>query len=261
MKLMHLFVGLFCLVGASWAFADMTETPAPAQAYHQAGTPNADVPTQAPAAPVKAAAPEKPATPAATSSPDAQSATVLQAELTQLNQNNLLYQQKTDQQIEDLNNKNQALTEQVRQLTQALGLLNQEVAQLKTPAASAPSATNSVEVVTPTEKPQTALPNVSHTYKIMGGIAVLVILLLVWIFWPRKKKLPSSIQQKETDTEAEYDYMGSNESIPAKLNLARAYIAMEDYAAARQALEEVAKHGNPEQKQQAEDLRKEIPEK
>lgn len=61
------------------------------------------------------------------------------------------------------------------------------------------------------------------------------------------------------DTESEYDFMNSVEAIPAKLDLARAYIAMEDYKAAREALEQVISGGDKEQQQEARELLETIP--
>lgn len=85
-----------------------------------------------------------------------------------------------------------------------------------------------------------------------------ILLLLVY----RKKKsvnLPQEIKFEkpskiDNDTQAEYDFMGSSEAIPAKLDLARAYIAMEDYTAARETLAEILGEGNEENRREAERL-------
>ncbi|MBT8506726.1 hypothetical protein B1F79_04535 [Coxiella-like endosymbiont of Rhipicephalus sanguineus] len=61
------------------------------------------------------------------------------------------------------------------------------------------------------------------------------------------------------DTGEEYDYMGSLESIPAKINLARTYIAMEDQGTARRVLKQVLQSGNKEQRKEAEELLKDLP--
>jgi FimV-like protein len=196
-----------------------------------------------------------------------QQSAVLQAELTQLNQNNLLYQQKTDARLEDIAEKNQAMQTQLQQLTQALTLLNQEVMALKQMNAAMQQATQSNSVVAHVQWLD-ALKNKLGTLGMI--VLVLVVLgLLTWMAWPRrrpKKQSPQPVAEKTTlvpddldDTKVEYDYMGSNESIPAKLNLARAYVAMEDYSAARKVLNEVAQAGSREQQQQAEELRKVLP--
>jgi len=96
----------------------------------------------------------------------------------------------------------------------------------------------------------------------------MILLLLVWAVWPRRKEkkkqetvatAPGVGDVFEDDTQNEYDYMGSRESIPAKLDLARTYIAMEDYAAARIALEEVSKGGDEAQKKEAADMLAQCP--
>ena len=48
--------------------------------------------------------------------------------------------------------------------------------------------------------------------------------------------------------------MGSSEGIPAKLDLARAYIAMEDFASARETLIEILNEGNEEHRLEAKSL-------
>ncbi|WP_369421055.1 FimV/HubP family polar landmark protein [Coxiella-like endosymbiont] len=60
------------------------------------------------------------------------------------------------------------------------------------------------------------------------------------------------------DTGEEYDYMSSLESIPAKINLARMYNAMEDQETARRVLKEVLQSGNKEQKKESRELLKEL---
>lgn len=237
--------------------ADVNEAPTPMQSFQQAvsADTNADQPQLAVVhTQVKSATNSTPPV------VDQQSVTVLQAELTQLNQNTLLYQQKIDAQLEDLANKNQWMQQQLQQLTQALRLLNQELAQLKqmneiSHQTVKRDATVS-SILTYTQQWLSGLQNkLGFTGLIIAGI--IVILLLVALLLPRRKKVQRT---KELDsTPIEYDYMGSQESIPAKLNLARAYIAMEDYAAARTVLDEVKQTGNQEQRQQADELYKLVP--
>ena len=62
----------------------------------------------------------------------------------------------------------------------------------------------------------------------------------------------------ESDDKAEYDFMSTQEGINAKLDLARAYIAMEDKAAALQTLKEILSSGNQEQQNHAQQLMAEL---
>mgnify|MGYP001804779973 CR=1 FL=1 len=68
-------------------------------------------------------------------------------------------------------------------------------------------------------------------------------------------------QSNDSDTKDEYDFMNSDEAIPAKLDLARAYMAMEDYKSARKVLEQVGKNGNAEQQAEAKVMLDKIPNK
>lgn len=242
------------------AMADLSDAPAPVQHFQQAGA-NTSPPAVS-HKPIKQNSQNS-----NTRNQDQQAVTVLQAELSQLNQNNLLYQQKMDSEFDDLSNKNQLMQEQLQQLTQALSLLNQEVVQLKQMnEALHQVADKQASAVSSGLTPW--LIDWKNKLGVSGIIiaAVIIILLLLLVFWPRRKKMTANPINKakntttdEDDTKVEYDYMGSNESIPAKLNLARAYVAMEDYEAARKVLNEVAQSGSDEQQVQAAAMRKLLP--
>lgn len=62
-------------------------------------------------------------------------------------------------------------------------------------------------------------------------------------------KMPTSSVME--DSAVEYNFLGTAEAIPAKLDLARAYVAMEDNMAARKVLDEVLKDGNEIHRQEA----------
>ncbi len=262
--LYRIFIGaaLFGMVNMT-AMADMNEAPAPAQHFQQATTAaNADQSAATATKPNKLnkQSTNDVAATTQTAIVDQQSASVLQAELTQLNQNTVLYQQKTDAEFEDLSNKNQMMQEQLQQLTQALGLMNQEVMHLKQMNEALHQVADKQASAASSFNLKQWLNDWQNKLGTLGIwiAAIIVILLLIWILWPRRKKI-SPIIAAEDDTKVEYDYMGSNESIPAKLNLARAYIAMEDYVAARTVLDEVTQFGNREQQAQADEMRKLIP--
>lgn len=262
------------------ASADFQDAPAPVQSFEQALSVKSTTDSKSSASSTVASASVKTNAQQpmqalnksasripAQSSPDHGSVAVLQALVAQINQNDVLYQQKTDALIQDLTSKNQLMQQQLEQLTQALSLLNQEVNQLKTakdsvinptPAVSAPSTgfKHWVESFGFRFSPQ--------SYALGVTAIALILLLLIWIFWPRSnmaKSMPDFQNSLvgEDDTKSEYDYMGSNESMPAKLNLARTYIAMEDYVAARSVLHEVSEKGDEQQQQEASDLLKAFP--
>ncbi len=98
------------------------------------------------------------------------------------------------------------------------------------------------------------------TYNEIGfwilGSSVLLCLLILIYTTSRRRKL--SVQLKENGTASlkdtietiddEYDYLGSQEGVSAKLDLARAYIDMGNTEQASQVLEDVINHGNEDQR-------------
>lgn len=91
------------------------------------------------------------------------------------------------------------------------------------------------------------------------GFAGLLIWLAVLTFRRRDKAEVFNhnepyIAPEESDIEDEYDYLGSEEGIAAKLDLARAYIDMDDPDQAREALQDVLKSGDASQQAAAREL-------
>lgn len=91
------------------------------------------------------------------------------------------------------------------------------------------------------------------------GLAGLVVLLILLSLIRRSKKSHQAKRMElaaatPNDAQAEYDFMGSSEGIPAKLDLARAYIAMEDFTAARETLNEILQEGNEQNQREAREL-------
>lgn len=104
------------------------------------------------------------------------------------------------------------------------------------------------------------------TVKTAFGIAVLLLILAACFFWPGRMQAqqagntlnPKPLTDDDEDTENEYDFMHSEEGIPAQLDLARAYIDMDDAEAAKEVLEQVMHGGNPQQQHEAKDLLKQV---
>lgn len=88
------------------------------------------------------------------------------------------------------------------------------------------------------------------------GLSVLACLLVLIYTTSRRRRV--SVQIKENPTASlkdtietiddEYDYLGSQEGVSAKLDLARAYIDMGNTEQASQVLEDVINHGNEDQR-------------
>lgn len=90
------------------------------------------------------------------------------------------------------------------------------------------------------------------------GLFIIAALLLTWLFWPSRvatlKKSPLVSMPAVTDDEGEFDYLNSDEAIPAKIDLARAYIDMGEFSNAREILADIRHRGNSEQQQAAQSL-------
>lgn len=108
----------------------------------------------------------------------------------------------------------------------------------------------------------------------VAGLVILVLLILVWFVGsePKNKKneedsinnanakdkLQTDEVPEDSDLQQEYDFMGSDEAIPAKLDLARAYIDMGDHDSAHDVLQDVLNKGDEHQRQQAQELLRQI---
>lgn len=92
------------------------------------------------------------------------------------------------------------------------------------------------------------------------GVALLLIILL-WLPMPKSnnaKRREPVLNGNDLDVKNEYDYMNSDEAIPAKLDLARAYIDMDDHLSAEQVLKDVVAKGDEKQRQHAKRLMDEL---
>lgn len=91
----------------------------------------------------------------------------------------------------------------------------------------------------------------------LGAICLLGLLIFLSRWWRCSRLSKTSVavtDQAAIDQEGEYDFLASKEGVAAQLDLARAYIAMHDITAAKQALRNVLKQGDDAQRQQAEKL-------
>jgi FimV-like protein len=99
---------------------------------------------------------------------------------------------------------------------------------------------------------------------IMGSSVLACLLVLIFTTSRRRqlsirlKKNTATLDEDIEAIEDEYDYLGSQEGIAAKLDLARAYIDMGDTVQASQVLNEVIAHGNDEQRYTARKILSEL---
>lgn len=186
-------------------------------------------------------------------------AKMLESQLTRLSQVNLLFQQAANHNIELLTARNQALEAQIIRLNKALILMNNELTQVAARINQAKDDAKFAAQSPPGESWFQRFDNQlgsNFKYGLYAGI-VLVLIVLTVVLRSRGKKSSSS-HPVEADTGDEYDFMGSKEAIPAKLDLARAYLAMDDFASAKTALEEVMDNGSEEEQRQAQEILDEI---
>lgn len=242
-----------CLFGlAAAALADDQATtlpgngPVPVQSFEQAGS--ADPSPASTPAPAPAPAPATSAAPADTATIPADAAvstSTLKSALLQLNKNFTQYQQQNDAKMLILGAQVSTNTADLARLDKALALLNQEV------TAATPG------LVKTTEAGSTWFNYWERHFNAwIGVVAGLIILFIGLVFFRKARKAKPGLQVEADDTETEYDYMGSAESMPAKLNLAHAYIKMENFNGAKEVLEEVIQKGTEEQKVAAKELLK-----
>ena len=103
----------------------------------------------------------------------------------------------------------------------------------------------------------------AHKSWVGAMIATLLLLTGMFLWLNKRKNLPqtaaSRAEQVTLAPEEEFDYLSSEEGMVAKLDLARAYEAMQDYAQMREVLDDVIKNGDSACKQQAQVLLDGIP--
>jgi FimV-like protein len=192
--------------------------------------------------------------PAATSSmDDSAQNTLLLSRVMQVNQDFLNFQSKTADQINQLQSANQQLAQQISTLAGQLAMLQTKMSSQAGGSVNdeAGQQTNSFRNI---ENEIGAVP-----FYIIVGIFILLVVIIVLLLFPRKKEVT---EKPKEDVKSDYDYLSTKEAIPAKLDLARSYIVMEDFEAAKKVLDEVLNVGDDAQKVLANNLLKECePEK
>lgn len=151
------------------------------------------------------------------------------------------YEQQTSTQLANLQRQARSLEATVNQLNQDLRTLTYHFIQL--------TAKNK-----PSNKANYVLDAVKeNALALSAGVLTLLLLtyLLARSFRPKKNRVK---RYKETAKKDDYDFMSTKESIPSKLDLARAYIDMGDNSSAKATLQEVIEKGNENQQQEARNL-------
>lgn len=92
--------------------------------------------------------------------------------------------------------------------------------------------------------------NIESLPNIIACAAILLFFLSL-MFNEFQRKLRHEINSNNGIDPEEFDYLSSDEAIPAKFNLAEAYIQMNDLESATKVLSEIIAKGNQSQREQA----------
>lgn len=175
----------------------------------------------------------------------------LQTQVQKINADFNDFKQQAVLRIDAIAASNNDIAAKVSTLSQNLNLAEQKIVALQ--KAQAASQQGLINRLSQTLESWSGYINLEVALMILG----LVIVLLIWWWWhchsKKKKMIPEPTPSSEA-FQGEYDLMNSAEGIPAKLNLARAYIEMGNKNEAQNILQEVLKQGNEEQQQEAKTL-------
>lgn len=258
MKKVTLFAVLTLAAQCVFADAPFSTGPAPVQSFHTVQNPppvsiTKDNATSAASPSPVASVAQSPTVPAvapsATSAALDSGAAIIHANLPQamLAQNT----ENVDQRIQNLTQSNQAMGSAIRAINQNIAVMQEQMTQLEGAHSSSSSSGWFSHL---TQNPDFI------GFLSFGGVSVLLLMFGVMIGRMMMKKAQdvAVMSQKKVqadvlddDTKTEYDFMSSSEAIPAKLDLARAYIAMNDEEQARLVLKTIIENGNSEQRSEA----------
>lgn len=187
----------------------------------------------------------------------------LQTKLDLFNQLSTIQEQRLDNHIAAIQQEYQLQEQQIREIGQNLTGIRDDLYKLERNAAAPKGAMQSA----------TGLFENTAQKQIFWMASILGLVMLVLTFFAlgnrSRNKAISKAQAKATvarnapnkegvskegTSEQEYDYLNSAEGLASKLDLAQAYITMEDYKSARDLLRQVLATGNIEQRHRAEKL-------
>lgn len=216
--------------------APFSAAPAATQAYHSASYTADSVPPAASAVPAAAIA-----QPVMAAASDINSgAAVINTNSTApvATQTTLTNQEQTDQRLQNLEDSNHAIG-------RAIFTINQNIAVLQEQQMEHADAKKSL-------MGNFSLGSDDALTLTFAGISLLMMGILMGRLLMRRSH---SVAKINNDHEkSEYDFMGTHEAVPAKLDLARSYMAMGNHEDARAELKIVIQKGNEEQKMIAEAL-------
>ena len=143
--------------------------------------------------------------------------------LSQLQQDNANFQDMMVSQLSVLQQQNKLLNMQLVNLSQALLSFKQQLENRSNDTGVTHTFVNALE----------------SNFAFWLAICSAAVLILVFLLISFRGKLNSTTKKNQDESSIEYDYLASNEAWPAKLDLARAYIAMEDFGQAKKILKQL----------------------
>lgn len=236
-KIFFVVIMLFC----AYAFAinaPFTVGPAPVQVY-QSG--NAQPSSSQPS--VTSASPDLESGSALINSAGVETGPA--GAIAQLTQSTLAFERHTDNRLRNLTDSNHAMGTALQTIEENIAQLQEKIAIL--------SAT---KMTAHTHRANTNSDNfMFYLNLIFAGLFLLLSGLMIGKWMTRRT--PIQITKNVTGG-SDYDFMETAEAIPAKLDLARSYIAMHDFDQARIAIKTVLEKGNTQQRMIAETLLEKI---
>jgi len=166
---------------------------------------------------------------------------VLQTEMSQLGQINAAAVTKLGVRIDGLSQQNQLLEQQVEQLQGELQSVSDGVSN----TSATPVSTGFVSIG------QLSIWNIV--------LSALIIILFGMLFRVSRSIAVPASKGASDEMDEEYDFMATEEAIPAKLDLARAYIQMEETVQAEEVLNDILNCGDEEYTSIARDLLASLP--
>lgn len=241
------------------ATTPFVSAPAPEQVYHSASDTNTANTAPQPVAAMQTAAQQvaqlsgastaalapQPPTPIIANGAALNADALAAGQAAQASQDNLTFQQQASQRLTNLEDSNRAMSSAVMNINQNIAVLQQQMTTLN----SARAGSEQHDFLTfMTKAGDAGYLNLMAAAVILLGSGMMIGRLL-------RRDNPSAQSIKNADdTNTEYDFMATTEAIPAKLDLARSYMAMGNYEDARLALKVALQKGNEEQRMVAESL-------
>jgi FimV-like protein len=250
----YLFIFMTCSVISCACAADPSGVPTTRQSLNIAGQPQSAATNAMPLQPalVVSSASNSVALPNAD---QAQQLLKLSQQLIALKQQTVLFEKNAAARLNDLSQQSAVLTASVEQLMRASRLSSKSSVLQKIPAIAKPELKTIAPRVNASDSSYVnwfSDNSLFHTTLglslLLGGFFLLLLSFGLYIYSRRYRKADIPIEAESSSViDDEFDFLNSEEGIAAKLDLARAYEAMQDYDQMRLALNDVIAKGNAEQ--------------